>query len=59
MLRNFNNNPIKFFIISVLHQKPDDQLQIQHKRKTKIINTNNNMSLLCYTVKHFYLFPQF
>jgi hypothetical protein len=29
---------IQFFIISVLHQQSDCQLQIQHKIRTKIIN---------------------
>jgi hypothetical protein len=28
-----NNNSIQFFIISVLHQQPEDQLQMQHKRR--------------------------
>jgi hypothetical protein len=26
---------IQFFIISVLHQQPEGQLQMQHKRRTK------------------------
>jgi hypothetical protein len=26
-----DNNSIKFFIISVLHQQPEGQLQMQHK----------------------------
>jgi hypothetical protein len=30
---------IKFFIISELHQQPDGQLQMQHKKRTKIIST--------------------
>jgi hypothetical protein len=28
---NNNNNWIQFFIISVLHQQPEGQLQMQHK----------------------------
>jgi hypothetical protein len=30
---------IQFFITSVLHQQTDDQLEIQHKKRAKIINT--------------------
>jgi hypothetical protein len=39
--KNNNNNSIQFFIISVLHQQTDGQLQLccMHKRKIKIINT--------------------
>jgi hypothetical protein len=29
-IRN-NNSILQFFIISVLHQQPEDQLQMQHK----------------------------
>jgi hypothetical protein len=32
---NNNNNSIQFFIISVLHQQPEGQLQKQHKRRAK------------------------
>jgi hypothetical protein len=28
---NNNNNKIQFFIISMLHQQPEGQLQMQHK----------------------------
>jgi hypothetical protein len=28
---NNNNNSVQFFIISVLHQQPEGQLQMQHK----------------------------
>jgi hypothetical protein len=28
---NNNNNSIKFFIINVLHQQPEGQLQMQHE----------------------------
>jgi hypothetical protein len=30
-----NNNSIQFFIIGVLHQQSEGQLQMQHKRRTK------------------------
>jgi hypothetical protein len=34
---SFNTNLIQFFVTSVLHQQPEDQLQMQHKNK--IIHT--------------------
>jgi hypothetical protein len=40
-LRSELNNSIQFFIISVLFQQPGGQLQKQHRKEQKIINTKN------------------
>jgi hypothetical protein len=37
---NLGFNSIQFFIINVLHQQPEGQLQMQHKREQN--NKNNN-----------------
>jgi hypothetical protein len=47
---NIQHHSIQFFIISVLHQQPEGQLQMQHKGRQNNNNNNNNifrLSLPC------------